>query len=292
MQKIHVIWNPIAGAGNAKKVFFQVEARLKALNADFTHAMSEYPGHAVELTRQAVEQGKELIIAIGGDGTIREVAGQLVGGEIPLGIIPSGSGNDLVRALKIPNDPIAALDIALNGQVRKMDAGSANGEIFFNVAGFGFDVDVLDNTDRFKSRFGSNASYLLALITTIHKLCLRKAVIETEEGTLKKDVLILACGNGTHFGGGMNVAPEADPFDGKLDFCVISDVKKRNLPILLPKFMAGKHLPLKKHVVYFKGERIMVHCDPASRIQLDGEVMPGTPVELKVLPGVLPVKVS
>ena len=284
MSQLHIIWNPVAGNGAAVDAYARVTAALDERGIPFTAAKSAYPGHAVELTRQAVADGKEKIIALGGDGTVREVAMGLTGTAIPMGIIPCGTGNDLSRPLRIPKRPLEALEIALDGAPRCMDAATANGELFFNVAGFGFDVDVLDYTEIYKKKTkNSSWAYLRGLLRALAGMKSRRTVVTWPEGRLEGDVLIIAAGNGTHFGGGMMVTPEADPFDGLLDLCVATDVNLLSALTVLPKFLKGKHLG-NKHVTYFRTTELTAVCEPASRLDIDGDVMPGTPVTFRILP--------
>lgn len=291
VSRIHVIWNPIAGNGGGARTFSLLDARIRELGISYSQAESLYAGHAVELARQALIDGHELILAVGGDGTVREVAGVLIGSDVPLGIIPSGTGNDLARPLHIPRDPLSALDVALSGMKRRMDAGRANGELFFNVAGFGFDVDVLDYTEIYKKKYKNGSlAYLRALLAAIKGLKLRKTHIETEEGAFDKNVLLLAVANGTHFGGGMCVAPTADPFDGALDVCVAHDVNKLTLLRLLPKFMKGNHLGL-PYITYFRTKKLTAVCEPVSRVETDGEAVSATPVTFEVVPAAIHVMV-
>ncbi len=291
VSRIHVIWNPIAGNGGGARTFSLLDARIRELGISYSQAESLYAGHAVELAKQALIDGHELIIAVGGDGTVREVAGVLIGTDVPLGIIPSGTGNDLARPLGIPRDPLSALDVALSGIKRRMDAGTANGELFFNVAGFGFDVDVLDYTEIYKKKYKNGSlAYLRALLAAIKGLKLRKTRIETDEGAFEKNVLLLAVANGTHFGGGMCVAPTADPFDGALDVCVAHDVNKLTLLRLLPKFMKGKHLGL-PYITYFRTKKLTAACEPVSRVETDGEAVSVTPVTFEIVPAAISVMV-
>lgn len=291
MSRIHVIWNPIAGNGEGARTFALLDKRIKQLGISYSQAESMYAGHAVELARQALSDAHELILAVGGDGTVREVAGVLLGSDVPLGIIPSGTGNDLARPLRIPRDPLLALDAALSGVKKRMDAGRANGELFFNVAGFGFDVDVLDYTETYKKKYkNGSVAYLRALLAAIKWLKLRKTHIETDEGAFDKNVLLLAVANGTHFGGGMCVAPTADPFDGALDVCVAHDVNKLMLLRLLPRFMKGNHLSL-PYITYFRTKRLTASCEPVSRVETDGEAVSGTPVTFEVVPAAVSVMV-
>ncbi len=292
MAGIYVVCNPIAGNGAAKRASEQIQAELEKRNIPFTYCTSDYAGHAVELSQQAVKNGADKIIAIGGDGTLREVATALKDTEVTLGIIPCGTGNDLSRALHIPHDTVKALEIALSGERRQMDAAMANDELYFNVAGFGFDVDVLDATLLFKEKYKNGSiAYLRGLLHSMRTMKLRKTTITTPDGVLEKNCLIIAVGNGTHFGGGMMVTPKADPFDGLLDVCIGSDVTKAVLLRVLTKFLKGKHIAYTKYITYFKATEVTAVCEPASRIEVDGDVMPGTPVTFRVLPKALWVQV-
>ncbi len=289
MSELNIIWNPVAGNGASNAAFQRVCAVLESRGVPFRAAMSEYPGHVTKLAIEAASRGASRVAVLGGDGTVREAATALAGTETALGIIPCGTGNDLVRALGIPKDTDRALEILLKGHVRKMDAAMANDEIYFNVAGFGFDVDVLDATEKYKDKYKNGSiAYLRGLMDCILHLDLRKTKITWPEGSMEKDVLILVAGNGTHIGGGMNITPGADPFDGLLNVCVIHDVKRRHIPTLLPKFLSGKHIG-NPRVTYFRTTELTAECSPHSRIEVDGEVMEGTPVIFRVLPGKLNV---
>ncbi len=287
MSGLHLIWNPIAGNGAAVNAHAKVAAALDSRGIAFIDTKSAYPGHVTDLAKAALAAGCERLLVLGGDGTVREAAMALYGTEVPLGVIPSGTGNDMSRPLCIPGDPVAALDVALNGTPRKMDAALANDELFFNVAGFGFDVDVLDYTEIYKRKYKNGSlAYLHGLVRAIARRKNRWTAITWPGGSMEKNVLIIAAGNGTHFGGGMMVTPQADPFDGLLDICVVHDVNLYALLTMLPRFLSGKHLGT-KYVTYFRATELTAVCEPVSRIDVDGEVLPGTPVTFRVLPQAL-----
>ncbi len=289
MSDLYLIWNPVAGNGAASSAFQRVAAYLTQRQIPYASAMSEYPGHVKHLAAAAVEAGYRRVLVMGGDGTVREAAEALMRTEAALAIIPCGSGNDLVRALHIPSDVEAALEIALRGEPRAMDAAMANEELYFNIAGFGFDVDVLVATERYKTKHSNGSiAYLRGLLSCLLHLNLRKTTITWPGGSMERDVLILAVGNGTHFGGGMNITPGADPFDGLLNVCVIHGVTRRHVPSILPKFLSGKHIG-SSHVDYFQTTELTAVCEPASRIEVDGEILPGTPVTFRILPKALRV---
>ncbi|MDO4572339.1 MAG: diacylglycerol kinase family lipid kinase [Clostridia bacterium] len=285
MALLHIIWNPVAGNGRAARAFAAVEADLKARGVPYSAARSAYPGHAVELAKKALQDGCAPIVALGGDGTAREVASGLFSSDAPMGIIPCGTGNDLARALRIPDAPAEALELILSGRARPMDAAMANDELYFNIAGFGFDVDVLDYTEIYKKKTQNGSwAYLRALFRALAGLKTRMTRIETPEGTIERDVLLMVAANGTHFGGGMHIAPEADPFDGLLDVCVIHDVNRLSVLGLLTNLKSGNHIKSKKHVSYFRASELRAVCEPSSRLDVDGEVLPGTPVTFRILP--------
>mgnify|MGYP001441075634 CR=1 FL=1 len=284
MSDLHLIWNPVAGNGLAAKTFTVVTRELESRGIPYTSAKSAYPGHAMELAKESAARGDKKIVSLGGDGTVREIASALIGTDIPLGIIPCGTGNDIPRPLGIPSDPIQALDIVLGGTARHMDAAMANDELYFNVAGFGFDVDVLDYVEIYKKKMKNGSlAYMRGLFAAVTRLKNRKTTITWPGGSAEMNVLLIAAGNGTHFGGGMKVTPLADPFDGLLDFCVIHDATKLTLFTLFAGFRSGKHLKT-KYVTYFRSTELTAVCDPPSRLDVDGDVLPGTPVTFRILP--------
>jgi len=285
--QLHLIWNPVAGNGAAIGAFQLVADALAERGIPFSAEKSEYAGHATQLAERAVQGGAKKVVVLGGDGTIREVAGALLNTDVPLGIVSCGTGNDIIRPLKIPKDPLAALEVALGGEARQMDAAMANDLLYFNVAGFGFDVDVLRYVEIYKKRMKNGSlAYMRGLLTALLHLSSRKTKITWPEGSMEADVLIIAAGNGTHFGGGMMVTPKADPFDGLLDICVITNISKLNAYLILPKFLKGEHLTT-KYVTYFKTTELTAVCEPASLLDVDGDMLPGTPVTFKVLPKAL-----
>ena len=289
MESAYIIWNPVAGKSK-DAVYRRVAERLTAAGIPFKAAMSEHPGHATELAKAAVAAGEKTVVALGGDGTVREVASALVHTDAVLGIIPCGSGNDLARPLGIPTDADKAVDILLAGKPHAMDAGMANEHYFFNIAGFGFDVDVLAAIERYRYTMKNGSmAYLRGLIECLRHLPLYKTKITTPEGSEVKDVLIIAAANGTHFGGGMEISPNSDLFDGKLSICIVHSVRWYHIPLVLPALLMGKHTKFKKLVSYFDTTELTAECTPDSRIEVDGEILPGTPVTFRILPKALNV---
>ena len=169
----------------------------------------------------------------------------------------------------------------LYGKVLKVNRCRANDQPFINVAGFGFDVDVLDSVELFKAGTKSGRlAYLKGLFHALGHFHLRQVEYSIDGGqSVSCDCLLIAAGNGTHIGGGLGITPKADPTDGLLDFCIIHDVRGlRDVLALLPAFFRGTFLKKTKYVTYCRGKRLFAQCQPPSRIQVDGERMEGTPV--------------
>ena len=290
MADICLISNPTAKSGEAENSTKKVCEYLEKRGAEFVLWETEYPGHATELAKEAVQQGYRLIVAVGGDGTLRETALAVAQTDAVLGVIACGTGNDFIRTMKIPLDLEKAVDVLLDGEDRTIDVGMANSEMFFNVAGFGFDVDVLDYTELYKPKCkNGSTAYLLGLSRALFGLKQRKAKITFEDGTIENNILLAAAGNGRFYGGGIEVTPNADPSDGYLDICIVHDVNFFTIIQILPKFLKGKHLGYKE-VIYRKEKKVTIECEPESRIQVDGERMPGTPVTFQVIEKALKIR--
>lgn len=223
---------------------------------------------------------------MGGDGTLSEVASALYDkDDVIMGLCPFGTGNDFARALRMPDDPEDVCRVLTGGVPRRVDIGAANGKPFVNVGGMGFDVDVVLNTDRYKDRFHGMLPYVFGILRSMTHLNRVPVKITADGEVIEEKILICAVANGTHFGGGMHVAPEADPADGLFDVCMIKAVGFIKFITMLPLFIKGKHLG-KAPVRYFRAKTVRIDCERAP-IQLDGELGEYAPVEFNVLPGAL-----
>ncbi len=289
MAEFYFIINPTAGAGASLKKFEKVTRVLKERGISYETVYTERARHATTLAADAATKNHTCIVAVGGDGTALEVAAGLSGTEVAMGILPSGTGNDLCRALKIPMDMDGALDILLNGQEIAIDGALANDSLFFNASTFGFDVDVVRNTQRYKKYVRGMLAYLLGLLRALFTLRLVKATVTSKELTVERDVLLIAVANGTHYGGGMNVAPLSHVADGYLDVCIVHDVNRLTVLKVLSKFIKGKHLST-KYVTYFKTKALTITTDPITDMQRDGEIVGKTPIKYSILPGMRKVR--
>lgn len=290
-KRLFFIVNPVSGSGRGQTTFDGVRAELDARGEgiSYGYAISEYSTHALELTDAAVAAGEKLIVAVGGDGTVREVASLLINSDVKMGILPVGTGNDFAKTLGIPQDVMEALNLLLSGEGKLVDAATANGVVFMNVAGFGFDVDVVRYTDKYKKHLNGMLPYLLGIFQSLLHLRGVDVYVEPSEGeAFHTSVLLFSACNGTHFAGGIYLAPLANPHDGLLDVCIVKKISRLRFLNVFPKYMKGKHVGIKQ-IEYFKAHSIMVDALKGQKLQLDGEIIGETPVRFCVLPNALSI---
>lgn len=271
MNKYLFIINPIAGGGKAKEVEQVIEEVMVKGKDSFEIVFTRQPKEAISIT---ASREYDVVVAVGGDGTVNEVATGLIEKDKRiLGIIPSGTGNDLSRSLNIPQDPREALEIILQGNTREVRPGESNGHIFLNISSVGFDVAVLTNIDIFRKRVKSKFSYVLALIYTLMKFKKRKVTLDIDGKQFHRNLLLLAVGNGKYYGGGMMVLPNADFYDDYLHICLVKDISNLKALTIFPIIFKGNHLKYSNYVETYKAKEIKVTNDSPELLNVDGEVV-------------------
>lgn len=287
MDKPYFIVNPVSGAGRAAAMFEQVRAELDAAQIEYGFDYTTAPNHATELAKAALSSGCKLIAAVGGDGTTNEVAAAVIGTDAVLAVLPFGTGNDFSKVVPVAKDVEGVVETFKNGIVKNADAGQVNGRPFINIAGFGFDVDVLRAADQYKKRFNGLMPYLLGIIKALSHLKAMELCIEHDGEIKVVNAMIFTVGNGQYFGGGMRAVPMASPFDGYFDICYVDKINKLSFLTLLPGFMKGKHFKHTNIVHHIHTKEISVKCTGKYTLELDGELDLSTPARFKVLPGAL-----
>jgi YegS/Rv2252/BmrU family lipid kinase len=300
-RKTKLILNPVADMGRAWKVAND----LRPIVAEYGHADwsgTVYPGHAVELARQAALDGYEMVVAVGGDGTVHEVVNGLMQAPAEkrptLGVVPAGSGNDFAHSINVPMKSNRALLHALNGESSSVDIGlmtDENGrrEYFGNTAGIGFDAVVTIRSHKLPILRGF-LMYLTAVIQTIvlnHDPAHLK--IETDAETWEQGTLMLTVCNGPREGGGFLVAPEAKNTDGILNYATVTQCSRLTMFRLVPEVMQGTHGRFKQvRLGAFK--TLSLRADRPLYIHADGEIYTSFGSNLRgltfeILPGALQV---
>jgi len=304
MRKIVCILNPAAANGRAKKIWPKFSRALEANGLDYTLLQTERRGHATELARQALHEGAEEIILVGGDGTTNEVVNgffeneALINPNARLGIVPRGTGTDLARTLPLPAKPEAAARQIAEGKVRRIDLGrlqctSMQGEsisrYYINVADLGLGGAVIDRVNGFTSFLGSTLAYFVGLLYTLvfyqnHPVHYR--IDDRAAGEGRYSAIFAA--NGQFLGGGMWAAPKAQIDDGLLDFILVGDVNKLDVLLNLVRLYRGT---LEQHpkVTVLKGRKLAAWSADEVLLDMDGEMPGKLPATFEILPGALQV---
>lgn len=281
MDKLLFIINPIAGGGKAKDLIPLIKEKMNDNNIDYKIIETTRPKEATKI----VEKSEiPIVIAVGGDGTVNEVAkGIIKRGNGSLGIIPGGTGNDMCKSLGLSMEPIHALETIIRGKTKKMDIGLANDKCFLNISSVGFDAEVVRNTDKIKTRIKGKTSYILGVLLTLFKYRMKETYIEIDGQQFNKNMLLLAVGNGQYYGGGMKILPEAKIDDGYLHLCLVKDINNLKLLFLFPSIFKGDHLKYTKHVEIYKAKNILIKTKGDFYLNLDGDlILTQNTVEFKI----------
>jgi YegS/Rv2252/BmrU family lipid kinase len=280
--------NPSSAGGKSLKLLPRVEAALDARRAVFRVEKTRSLEHGAELALEAVELG-ELPVVVSGDGLLGAVGGAMAGSDSPLGLIPTGRGNDLARALGIPEEPEAAVAALLAGESRRIDVGEANGKRFLGIASVGFDSEcnrLANETHRLRG----NSVYAYSMIRTL--IGWRSARFTLAVGEERKRIsgYFVAVANNSVYGGGMYIAPNAELDDGEFDVVSIGEGSKLSFLLGLKDVLKGNHLG-KDEVDVFRTSRLQIDASRPFPVYADGDHLTDLPVSLRVLPRSLSIVV-
>ena len=279
-----IIFNPTAGAGRSIKAMQAVLQILNERNVEYEVFETQYREHAISLARDAVGKGYDGIISVGGDGTLLEVASVIHDTGETLGVIPAGTGNDFRQAIGVPREPAEALDIILGGNKRRVDIGLLGDDRYFlNVAGTGFDVEVIKNTEKVRRTFTGGFAYFLGIFLSVFGYKSVTIDVAINGQAYRRRVLLIAIANGKCYGGGLNVAPDADVADGLFNVLIINHIPNWRILLELPKMQKGQIERIPNHELFTCSE-LHISSDAPLRFNLDGEVYGQTPVRLSVVP--------
>lgn len=303
--RVAAVVNPVSANGKTGKNWPEIASWLKAEGIDFDYWLTGGPGQATELTRRALQQGCDLVIAVGGDGTANEVINGFFTPEGPVSktaavaFIPSGTGNDLSDTLHIPRNHREAVKHLVSSPLRRLDLGRIKftghdgnfySRYFVNVAGLGLDGDTVARVNRTSKALGGFVSFLWGTVISLLLYRNREMAIEVDGRLVfEGPVTTVAVGNGRYFGGGMCIAPQAVMDDGLLDIVIIHNMSKPDLLVNLPRVYKGSHLSHPR-VESLCGRRVVINAPGVALLNLDGEQPGRAPIEIELLPKALNVK--
>lgn len=269
MQRLLFIINPISGTSRKGKILKAIERRISRERFSVEIRYTEYAGHAVEIAREAAAEGFDAVVAVGGDGTVNEVARSLVHTQTALGIVPCGSGNGLARHLLIPMDTEKSLDIINAGVMTDLDYGRINDKLFFCTCGVGFDAFISLKFAEAGRR--GLQTYVEKTLTDglRYKPETYRIYIGGEEGEMKEvDAFLIACANASQYGNNAYIAPDASMRDGLMDVVVLQPFSMLEAPLVAMQLFQ-RNITKNSHVQTFRTNRLCIerktdgaaHCD-------------------------------
>ncbi len=305
-EEMKLIVNPVAANGTMGKRWPGIRAFLREARAEFTADLTKGEGHATELARQALADGYQTIVAVGGDGTVNEVVNGLIGenekphthSAVTLGIIPGGTGSDLVRTIGIPSEHEGACRRLLRGGTRLIDLGlieyTAQGRkrrrYFVNAAGLGLDGEIVERLKRSSKALGGTIPYLKSLILTLMTYESKDIEARFDDVQCRQRASSVIVCNGRYLAGGMHMVPYALLDDGLFDVVLLSDIGKLDLLANIYRVYRGTHLTHPKISTY-RVKEVQIGARQRMLIQADGELIGEAPVTLRVIPRALQVRV-
>lgn len=301
MPQAKVIVNPVAGAYSTRRKWPHINNRLRDIGLSFDYEYTEDVGHATELAKAAANEGYQNIVAVGGDGTVHEVANGILSSnssDIALGVISTGTGSDFIRSIGLPRNYDSACACLIGqrrlvidvGVVEYQCKGQTSRRFFVNAAGVGFDASVVEATERFPKYLGGTIPYLAGLFRCLLGYRNKPVKLCLEDKVEAMRILAVVVANGCYLGGGMYVAPQARLNDGLLDVVTISDIGKFDLIKSLPMVYKGTH---GKHPKVSMGKATTITVESSERVLVhaDGELLGTCPASFWLMPVALNIVV-
>ncbi len=281
--KLRFIFNPRSGH-NARNPYLLARTRefIAEHGLDATLVSTERPHHATELARRALDDGCDTVVAIGGDGTMNEVGAALIGSDASLGLIPCGSGNGLGRHLGIPGPGRGAFRNLLSGRPRRIDTGLANGHVFINAMGLGFDAEISDRFTRVTRR--GLPAYVRTTLVAWRRFQPVRLEVRTAENRIQTTAFIATVANSDQYGNDCYIAPGARVDDGLLDLTLIRPFGIGGALPLAVRLFTGK-LDRSPHAIRLRAAHFTLQRAQGVLIHTDGEPRATeTSVEVTVRP--------
>lgn len=300
--KTAVVVNPSSANGRTGKHWPEIERQLRSVLGDFTAFATKRPGHAVDLTRKAIQDGHDLVVSVGGDGTHCEVVNGFFEGNLPvdpaaaMAIFPHGTGSDLARGMGVRkiDDALAMLK---SRALTKVDVGRVTLTLphggtlvryFLNVADFGIGGAVAERVNGQTKRFGPFLTFLYAVLRTLLTFRNPQVSIQIDGELFQTRTINVIVANGQYYGGGIHVARDARMDDGQFEIYVLGDIRLLTALRYLHTFYLGTYLQYPHLVKRYVGTRVVAQSDERVLLNLDGEQPGQLPAAIELLPAALP----
>lgn len=260
--------NPISGTRDKKDIPYLIEELLDKEQFDYSIRETEYAGHAYEIAKESKEQGIDIVVAVGGDGTVNEVGRALVHSNTALGIIPTGSGNGLARHLLIPMKIKGAIQVLNDCEITDLDYGIINEHPFFCTCGVGFDAFISEKFAEAGKR--GPITYLENILKEGLKYEPETYEIEAENGTIKKKAFLISCANASQYGNNAYIAPQASMSDGMIDVIIMEPFDALEASQISIE-MFNKTLDKNNKIKTFRSKEIKIYRKAPGVIHYDGD---------------------
>ena len=267
-QKIFFIVNPFSGISQNKNLERQLQRHLDLGKFNYVVKYTQRPGHATQLASKAVEEAYDIVVAVGGDGSVNEVAQALIGSHVPLGILPAGSGNGFAMNQGIGRKIVPAILLLNDHQIKTIDSCSVNDRIFVNIAGLGFAAAIAYKIKNAKIR--GFLSYLWTVLTNAWRFKSHHYEIWLDEQQIKGHFLAVEIANGAMYGYNFVLAAEALPDDQQLEVVLIRPAPKIFYFLSAWRFLAGS-VHKSRLVKSFKAKRVSIKAESSDFLHLDGD---------------------
>ncbi len=286
-----VIINPTSGNGRALKAWKRFKKHLNKNGIEHEFYFTEYMGHGLKIIDEIGVDDGDKIIAIGGDGTVNEIANSIINSkkDLTLGIIAQGTGNDIAASFGIPTSFEEQVQVIHQENVQLFDAGRVNNRFFFGVLSVGFDAEVARRTNEGAKWLPGTFNYVKSLLITLKELKTYPVEISIDdEMFLMKKYILLAFGNGYRYGGGMKICPHSRLDDGKISIVGVNTISRTTLLKVFPRVYKGTHVshPM---VDFYEGKRIKLKTDNGALMQADGEILGPARGVVEAIPGAIKV---
>lgn len=280
-KSIAFIVNPISGTQDKESILELIRKHLDAEKFDYQVARTQYAGHASSLAKAFVEEGFDAVVAIGGDGTVNEIARALVHTPVALGVIPCGSGNGLARHLRIPMEPVGAIKVLNRFDVECLDYGKINDVPFFCTCGVGFDAFVSYKFAHSEKR--GMLTYVENALLEGLKYKPDTYEIEIEGETVKYKAFLIACANASQYGNNAYIAPRASMSDGLMDVTIMEPFTVLEAPQIAIQLF-NRTLSQNDKIKTFRCKNIHIHRNHPGVVHFDGDPMTaGTDIHVQLI---------
>lgn len=274
MNSYKFIVNPIAGAGKAKSLIPAIRENFRQAGAEFDIYQTSAPRDAIEAAEKAAQDGFNVLVAVGGDGTVNEVLNGIAGRKVILATLPGGKGNDFATAVNMPRNIDAACQDLLRADTKDIDLGRVMDRYFINSVGVGFDAAVARRVNEGVKLFKGVSAYVYAFFETLLNYEVVDIEIDLGRGPMKSSPLLVAVGIGQAYGGGMRIVPDAIQDDGLFDVCIFEDMNRLSLIYHFPKVFSGKLKGIKQAGMY-RAQEIRLKLSEERPLHMEGEIFMG-----------------